>query len=211
MWSAAHIRYLRQRWSNGASAARIARKLGGGLSRNAVLGKIRRLAMAAGNRRRRRRPDRKAIGNAPSFVPPAHVLPAQAIAARVRPFPAWVVDAQPYAENPAADADIPVAQRRSLLDLNSQTCRWPVGDPGSDDEFFFCGAPPLTGKPYCAGHCARAYRAQEARPRQAVPRHRNGATLAKVGAQTSRAGEANEPRQQAESAGKIAEARAEVR
>jgi hypothetical protein len=48
-----------------------------------------------------------------------------------------------------------------LLELTDDTCRWPVGDPCAAD-FFFCGAPPLPGKPYCAAHCARAERVDEA-------------------------------------------------
>jgi hypothetical protein len=66
--------------------------------------------------------------------------------------------AQPYADDPLADADIPPAQRRALVDLDGKTCRWPVGDPSSP-HFFFCGAVPLAGKPYCDRHAARAYRA----------------------------------------------------
>lgn len=36
------------------------------------------------------------------------------------------------------------------------TCCWPIGDPGTP-EFRFCGAPALSGKPYCAEHAAIAY------------------------------------------------------
>lgn len=56
----------------------------------------------------------------------------------------------------AADAAIPICQRKSILDLDSQSCRWPVGDP-AEPNFFFCGAPPLPGKPYCGLHAGIAY------------------------------------------------------
>ncbi len=36
------------------------------------------------------------------------------------------------------------------------SCLWPFGHPGQED-FRFCGAAPVTGKPYCAEHAARAY------------------------------------------------------
>ncbi len=164
-WSKSHIRYLRQRRSKGASAARIARELGGGISRDAELGKIRRLDGIAGRPDRQRNEHSTGKGNraASSRAIPDR-LRAREPANREWPFPAWLVDAEihadaPYVDDPGIDADIPAAQRRSFLDLDSQTCRWPVGDPGSRD-FFFCGAPPLAGRPYCAGHCARAYRAQ---------------------------------------------------
>jgi GcrA cell cycle regulator len=60
------------------------------------------------------------------------------------------------------DADIPLPQRRSLLELDRHACRWPIGDPRSPD-FLFCGAKPRRGKPYCAAHCARAYISEEER------------------------------------------------
>ncbi|MBL6932612.1 MAG: global cell cycle regulator GcrA-like protein [Rhodospirillales bacterium] len=43
-----------------------------------------------------------------------------------------------------------------MEELTSGMCNWPEGEPGSEN-FRFCGQPSLEGKPYCAGHCARAY------------------------------------------------------
>lgn len=54
------------------------------------------------------------------------------------------------------DLATPVEQRKSLLELTSGTCKWPVGNPG-EPGFFFCGAKTEDGKPYCSGHCAVAY------------------------------------------------------
>src|SRR5262249_33520216 len=76
---------------------------------------------------------------------------------RKGPLPAWVVNAKPYVETVGADARIPRRQRRSLLELNDETCSWPVGDPRSS-RFFFCGARPVPNKPYRPAHCARAKR-----------------------------------------------------
>ena len=53
-----------------------------------------------------------------------------------------------------ADHDIPVEQRKSLLELDNHTCRYPIGDV-QDPGFFFCGAPEadvLEHRPYCARH-----------------------------------------------------------
>lgn len=62
-----------------------------------------------------------------------------------------------YEDAPSiADMEIPVGQRKTLLQLDENTCHWPVGDPSSHD-FFFCGAEVLPDKPYCAGHCKVAY------------------------------------------------------
>jgi len=43
-----------------------------------------------------------------------------------------------------------------LMDLKSNTCRWPIGEPENED-FHFCGKPTVTGKPYCEEHCKEAY------------------------------------------------------
>ena len=52
--------------------------------------------------------------------------------------------------------EIPVEQRKTLLQLNEHTCRWPIGDPGSP-EFFFCGGDTANELPYCAYHRRVAY------------------------------------------------------
>ena len=43
-----------------------------------------------------------------------------------------------------------------LMDLKTNTCRWPIGDPENED-FHFCGKQTATGKPYCPEHCKEAY------------------------------------------------------
>lgn len=44
----------------------------------------------------------------------------------------------------------------SLMDLNERTCKWPIGDPATND-FYFCGLPCENGKSYCEGHAKVAY------------------------------------------------------
>lgn len=43
-----------------------------------------------------------------------------------------------------------------MANLKPNQCRWPIGDPDSED-FHFCGAPVFVGKPYCYEHCKQAY------------------------------------------------------
>ena len=43
-----------------------------------------------------------------------------------------------------------------MANLKSNQCRWPIGDPDSDN-FHFCGETVFTGKPYCYEHCRQAY------------------------------------------------------
>ena len=58
-WTKSQIQQMEQRWQTGASASRIARELGGGISRDAVLSKIRRLRLA----------ERRVCGEAGEFDP----------------------------------------------------------------------------------------------------------------------------------------------
>lgn len=43
-----------------------------------------------------------------------------------------------------------------MANLKPNQCRWPIGDPDSED-FHFCGKTVFTGKPYCYEHCRVAY------------------------------------------------------
>ena len=62
----------------------------------------------------------------------------------------------PEAEPELVDNMVPMGQRRTLLELTEETCRWPIGDPGQAD-FFFCGGRTITSLPYCAFHSRVAY------------------------------------------------------
>jgi GcrA cell cycle regulator len=72
------------------------------------------------------------------------------------------VEADPIAQ----DNVVPMNQRRTLVELNEATCRWPVGDPSSS-EFYFCGGKALQSLPYCAHHSRIAY--QPASDRRRAP------------------------------------------
>lgn len=54
------------------------------------------------------------------------------------------------------------ARKLSLLELNERTCKWPIGDPSTDD-FYFCGLPCAPEKPYCAAHVQVAYQPMSSR------------------------------------------------
>lgn len=43
-----------------------------------------------------------------------------------------------------------------LSALKPNQCRWPIGDPDSEN-FHFCGETVFVGKPYCYEHCKQAY------------------------------------------------------
>ena len=173
-WTDARIAYLKAQWLKGVTARQIARQLGGGISRSAVLGKIHRLGLADlsprswVHRSHLKRGGARRVSDQLGAERPLSL----AFAGQRWPPPAWVIEAKPYVEDPRIDADIPLAQRRSLLELTRGACRWPVGDPSHPD-FFFCGAEALRGELYCAAHRARAHRpAAETIPGAASPRRR---------------------------------------
>jgi GcrA cell cycle regulator len=158
LWTNRRITLLTRRWSQGASARQISGELGKGISRDSVLGKIRRLGIFDLSPQGGGRVKRAAATEAPpeSEHRAANISSVIYMPRQYKP-PDWVVNAIPYVDDPLVDADIPPSQRRSFLQLNHRTCRWPVGDPSSPD-FFFCGAEPFQNKPYCEAHCARADR-----------------------------------------------------
>jgi GcrA cell cycle regulator len=149
-WTDERVETLKKLWTDGLSASRIAAELGG-ITRNAVIGKVHRLGLSG-------------RAKSPSAAAPRPRKPrAQSHMMRVsRPSirgntalaHAYEIEAEPEPE--LSDNVIPLGQRRSLLELNEDTCRWPIGDPGNPD-FFFCGGRTVTGLPYCSHHARVAY------------------------------------------------------
>ncbi|MFN3292938.1 MAG: GcrA family cell cycle regulator, partial [Gemmobacter sp.] len=54
------------------------------------------------------------------------------------------------------------ARKLTLMELTERTCKWPIGDPATDD-FWFCGLPSQPGKPYCDAHVGVAFQPMSAR------------------------------------------------
>ncbi|MFZ0098491.1 MAG: GcrA family cell cycle regulator, partial [Gemmobacter sp.] len=54
------------------------------------------------------------------------------------------------------------ARKLTLMELTERTCKWPVGDPATED-FWFCGLPSQPGKPYCDAHVGVAFQPMSAR------------------------------------------------
>ena len=175
-WTDDRVDILKKLWMKGLSASQIAGELGQGVTRNAVIGKVHRLKLAARVKpatssararttaRMTRRPagaassgfratKRRSVGSAP-------------IAGATALKPSEVSEEElKIAREEANELHIPVDERVSLLELNEQKCKWPIGDPlGSD--FYFCGRNSLEAKPYCEFHSRRAYHKVERKKRQ---------------------------------------------
>src|SRR6204780_4304355 len=159
-WTDERVELLKKLWSDGLSASQIAAELGG-ITRNAVIGKVHRLGLSGRAKSTSTGAARPRKARAPSM------LRIGRVAIRGNPGlpPAYEVE---EAEPELIDNVIPIGQRRTLLELNEQTCRWPVGDPGSTD-FFFCGGNTVSGLPYCAYHSRVAYQPAGDRRRDRRP------------------------------------------
>jgi GcrA cell cycle regulator len=149
-WTDERVELLKKLWSDGLSASQIAAELGG-ITRNAVIGKVHRLGLSG----------RAKSANAGTPRPrkartTTHMLRIGRAAIRGNTAMAHAYEIEAEPEPQLIDNIIPIGQRRTLLELNEHTCHWPVGDPGGG-EFFFCGGNSLPGLPYCAHHSRIAY------------------------------------------------------
>jgi len=204
-WTDERVETLKRMWAEGQSASQIAKELGG-VTRNAVIGKVHRLGLSnrVGGKEDEEMPAPAARAEpAPAAARP-EPAPAAAAAAASRPEPAAAQPRPAPAERPAAPAapvasnvtPLPVrkaivpagqplppqpslneispealasvrevekrARKLTLMELTERTCKWPIGDPATED-FWFCGLPSLPGKPYCEAHVGVAFQPMSAR------------------------------------------------
>ncbi len=183
-WTDERVEKLKELWAEGMSASQIA-KVMGGVTRNAVIGKVHRLGLsnrggpAPDEGQRPAEPVAPVASPAPAAAAPPAPEPAPAPVEETLPAPAArrtapvIRDAtQPRApgaptpEEEAARATLAeiekFAKRISLLELTERTCKWPIGDP-NDEGFAFCGLACVAGKPYCQYHVAVAFQPMSSR------------------------------------------------
>ncbi|NRB03169.1 MAG: GcrA cell cycle regulator [Rhodobacteraceae bacterium] len=184
-WTDERVELLKKMWGEGQSASQIAKELGG-VTRNAVIGKVHRLGLsnrASGGSSSAPKAEAK-----PKAAPKAEAKPKAAPkaepaakAAAPAPEPKPVLPArkqiipagQPLPPQPSANEISPEAlakvseiekkaKKLTLMQLTERTCKWPVGDPATDD-FWFCGLPVQQGKPYCEAHVGVAFQPMSTR------------------------------------------------
>jgi GcrA cell cycle regulator len=150
-WTDERVETLKKLWADGLSASQIAAELGG-ITRNAVIGKVHRLGLSG----RAKSPSSAAPRPRKARPHSQHMLRVSRPSMRGNTALAhsYELDVEPEPE--LIDNVIPIGQRRTLLELTEETCRWPIGDPGHAD-FFFCGGPSISSLPYCAYHSRVAY------------------------------------------------------
>ncbi|MGJ3264080.1 MAG: GcrA family cell cycle regulator [Salinarimonas sp.] len=189
-WTEERVERLKTLWQEGRSASTIAAELGG-VTRNAVIGKVHRLGLSGrGKTPEKAAPPRqrpKPVAEADAAAPPRPVsvganalatalAPTPQTAAQPRPQPQPQPHSQPLAQalarpaqQPPGEIVVPLSERVTIMDLRESMCRWPMGDPSSPD-FRFCGARAHTGVPYCEHHAQIAYQpsADRRRDRKAL-------------------------------------------
>ena len=185
-WTDERVETLKKMWGEGQSASQIAKELGG-VTRNAVIGKVHRLGLsnrtATGAAAAKPEPKPKAKPApkpeakpeaAPKSEPvemktEAAAPPKSTLPARKQIIPAG----QPLPPQPSANEISPEAlakvnevekkaKKIGLMELTERTCKWPVGDPATED-FWFCGLPVKQGKPYCEAHVGVAFQPMSSR------------------------------------------------
>jgi len=144
-WDTTRTGRLRELVIEGLTASEIGLELN--CSRNAVIGKCHRVGVTIGEHKRTRPKEKRMSGPPPSKPRPLRKPPARKVSAVREP---------PAEEKIPADPERVIiygAAAEAVRQLDPSRCRYPVGDPMTDADFRFCGAPVLTGRSsYCPEH-----------------------------------------------------------
>lgn len=174
-WTDERINTLKKMWKEGKSAAEIAKTLGKGVTRNAVIGKAHRMGLSGRpSPIKKPAPPKKEAAKAkekpqaaPKAAAPAPKKTAAAPAAKSQPVPPSREAAE---ELKKMEREAPqIGGGVALIDLTERMCKWPIGDP-RDADFSFCGRGIRVGTPYCAEHAAMAYQTSSRRGGTAIGR-----------------------------------------
>lgn len=179
-WSDERVELLKKMWGEGQSASQIAKELGG-VTRNAVIGKVHRLGLSnrngsgASSDASKAKAASKAKTAKATAKPKAEAKTTQkeTVAAPVTRIKPIIPAGQPLPPQPSANEIDPEAlakvneiekkaKKLSLMELTERTCKWPVGDPATSN-FWFCGLPVQSGKPYCEAHVGVAFQPMSSR------------------------------------------------
>ncbi len=178
-WNDERVEALKTMWGEGKSASQIAKELGG-VTRNAVIGKVHRLGLSnrataataktadTGKAKVAAKPKAASAPKAEAAPKPEAPRPVQVPARKPiitagQPLPPQPSQSEISAEALANLAEFErKAKKLKLMQLTERTCKWPIGDPATQD-FWFCGHQTQAGKPYCETHVAVAFQPMSAR------------------------------------------------
>lgn len=165
-WTDERVDLLKKLWGEGLSASQIAAQLGG-VTRNAVIGKVHRLGLS-GRSRSNSQPS--------SSRPKRSSRPSQSAARTTRSAQKQensVTTSAASSRTLISDLPEPVPMMISLLELTETTCKFPIGDPQTE-AFGFCGNNARNGDRYCEYHCRLTYQPAADRRRERATADRTG-------------------------------------
>ncbi|MDD9912231.1 MAG: GcrA cell cycle regulator [Alphaproteobacteria bacterium] len=162
-WTDERVDLLKKLWTEGLSAAQIANRLGG-VTRNAVVGKVHRLGLSTrATTSRKPLVRRSTTGTKPARSAGSKPTPAatKKKSQHTGDLPEIFagIDSDHLEGRPTQDYKelyIPPEERETVLTLKANNCRWPIGDPLADD-FHFCGKRRIPDKSYCEHHANVAF------------------------------------------------------
>lgn len=138
-----------------AQLAEILTKEFGAVSRNAVLGKVRRL-IAAEQRQSLSSGQKRGRGNNQNPKPSKQkLLRAKAVKAAGAPAQAKKAPKEEQ-EAPITAITLADGTHATTLTINDRMCHWPIGEVGQPS-FHYCGRAPKLGSPYCEGHARKMH------------------------------------------------------
>jgi GcrA cell cycle regulator len=161
MWTDERVEQLKKLWAEGLSASQIAAELGG-VTRNAVIGKVHRLHLSGRGRTNNSATRTKKTSTVNSVTKSLSktVTSARIVTATVGATALQAqFDVEPIARHhirPSTNVVVPISRKLRLIQLSEKTCKWPNGDPLSED-FNFCGNDVGDGGPYCGFHSSIAF------------------------------------------------------
>jgi GcrA cell cycle regulator len=191
-WTEERVETLKRMWAEGQSASQIAKELGG-VTRNAVIGKVHRLGLsnrAGGGATAPATAAKTATKGKPAKPAPK---PKAAPAKRVE-----AAEAEPAAEPAAAEKPAPIPMRKQIIPAGQPLPPQPSANEISPEaletvrevekaakklslmeltertckwpigdpatpDFWFCGLPVQPGKPYCEAHVGVAFQPMSSR------------------------------------------------
>lgn len=174
-WTDERVERLKKLWADGLSASQIAAQLGG-VSRNAVIGKVHRLNLPgrakSGGQASVRTKRATAAPRAPNYANRSATQATRTVSRTSGGAAAGaalqqdlnVVAAEELDTRPVDDVVVPISRRLTLVELSERTCKWPIGDP-LQDGFHFCGNDSGDASPYCGYHAKLAFQPSSERRR----------------------------------------------
>ena len=197
-WTPERVEILINMWSEGQSASQIAGELGG-VTRNAVIGKVHRLGLSNRANTAKKEPPLSDIIEKPknkkgpkglknylnqskkssitkdvtqavsepikkdSTKQPFQSTNKSIIFTANQPLPPQPSTSEISEETLKSVKSLEQKSKKlSLMELTERTCKWPIGDPATE-EFWFCGHTSEQGKPYCETHIEIAFQPVTAR------------------------------------------------